>query len=196
MTKSEKSLVDSYRVALLRGGLPELQRVAMISLVERGLLAIRSARAVQTTPSGREARDLMDIDRLILARCVEPVHPTALHRAREFDEVVDRFEEEMRQLGLLPDRATKVRRWKAASAAIALTLLGGGTLIWRELASGGIDVEMTALATIWAIVMAFCFALLAWTPRSRALAREIPVPNAPEPLASPNQRLGFVPPGV
>src|SRR6516165_12471608 len=66
-------LSDPYQIAWLRGGTPEAARVAVLSLIDRGLLAVSGENLVNLSSAQSAVRE--PIERAILARCAQSNTP-------------------------------------------------------------------------------------------------------------------------
>jgi uncharacterized protein (TIGR04222 family) len=100
---------DPYQIAHMRGGEEETVRVAIVNLVDRGLLAaeggvVRAARA--------DAADFVrrPLDRAILKRAATPDLPTVIAEDRAVQAACAAYENELQRKGLLPSAAARARR--------------------------------------------------------------------------------------
>jgi uncharacterized protein (TIGR04222 family) len=125
---------DPYFVAFLRGGESEAIRVAALSLIDRGLLALKSSGASVFSPGSADSRlELTDpaaletvkrpIERCILEafQTSQPVHPMldSLEGSTAcFDYAIN-----LEKFGLLPDE--EVRKARLRRVAIAMGILLG-----------------------------------------------------------------------
>ena len=62
-------LSDPYQIAWLRGGTPEAARIAVLSLTDRGLLAVSGDNLVNLSATPAVVRE--PIEQAILARCAQ-----------------------------------------------------------------------------------------------------------------------------
>jgi len=114
-------LGDPYQIAWLRGGTPEAARIAVLSLSDRGLLAVSGENLVNLSSAQSAVRE--PIERAILARCAQSNTPAT---AVLDDPVVERgcasYRARLERLQLMPDAAMRARRyrWFAIAAAILL----------------------------------------------------------------------------
>jgi uncharacterized protein (TIGR04222 family) len=130
---------DPYQVAFLRGGRDEVLRIAVVSLIERGLLEARGDKLAATDPeaAGKARRAL---DKAILTKFADEGTAQSLYS----DDVVlgeaDVIGDSLARMGLLPDEAVKTSRvalavagtaflWLVALIKIAVALSRGRTNI-------------------------------------------------------------------
>jgi uncharacterized protein (TIGR04222 family) len=143
---------DPYRIAFLRGGKNEVVRVAVVSLVDRGLLSVQGDK-VQTTITGRETKARKRIERDILEYCRMTREPKELFAAHEFTAAEVEYENELGQMRLLPDADAKSRRRALFLQAAAVLLFFSLTKIYVALSRGRGNVGVLILFTIIAVVM-------------------------------------------
>ena len=99
---------DPYLVAQLRGGADETVRVAAMSLIDRGLLAVDSGGKLQTVPEVKPEHARRQLERAILDYYVTADVPSQLLSLKGATKDLD---ERLQSLGLLPDATVKARRW-------------------------------------------------------------------------------------
>jgi uncharacterized protein (TIGR04222 family) len=111
-----------YQVAYLRGGTPELVRVAVFNLVDRGLL---KAHNESVSRARRESGDYtrQPIDRAILDHCASLCAPESLKSVAAVSKAADAYEDSLRKKGLLLDSAG--RSVVASGLVISLALIVG-----------------------------------------------------------------------
>lgn len=120
-------LEDPYLVALLRGGREEALRVAVMALVDRGLIELQGTAhqdAVLTLAAGKRppyVQRKIEHEVLDAARDSTLVH--LLPASAGVSAALDQYERQLTQAHLLPDAAVKAERW--TRYAIAAALLGG-----------------------------------------------------------------------
>jgi len=123
-------LSDPYQIAWLRGGTPEAARIAVLSLIDRGLLAVSGDKLVNlgsTQSSVREA-----IERAILARCAQSGTPaTAVLDDPAVERACAPYRARLERLQLMPDAAMRAQRnrWLATAIAILLGVALGKIVI-------------------------------------------------------------------
>lgn len=129
---------DPYTIAYLREGGEEVIRVAVISLLDRGLLTANGV--MLSARTGAEAIARKPIEKGILKKCHNPVSASSLVQDPELVAMSERYEEELIKLRLLPgDAARRVRDilfrlsllilWGVAGMKIYVALMRGKTNI-------------------------------------------------------------------
>jgi uncharacterized protein (TIGR04222 family) len=143
---------DPYRIAFLRGGKSELVRVAVVSLVDRGLLAVPHTH-IQTTAVGRETEVRKRIERDLLLHCQTLREPKDLFTGDRFDAAAAEYEGELTRMRLLPDAEMKARRRALFLGASAVLLFFSVTKIVIALNRGRMNVGFLILLTIVALAL-------------------------------------------
>jgi uncharacterized protein (TIGR04222 family) len=112
-------LSDPYQIAWLRGGTPEAARIAVLSLTDRGLLAVSGDNLVNSSHAQPVVRE--PIESAILARC-RPFGTAAT--AVLGDPGVERacapYRARLERLQLMPDAAMRAQRYRAFTIASAI----------------------------------------------------------------------------
>lgn len=143
------ALNDPYRIALLREGPKEMVRVAVVSLIDRGLLQVDDG-GVRTTAVGAATQARRRLERRLLEVCVEARDPERLFTSPEFDPIAFEYERELERMQLLPDDDMRARRrWLIAAAWAALLLVAGikiGLALQRGRTNVGILIFLAFLA--------------------------------------------------
>ena len=112
-------LSDPYQIAWLRGGTPEAARIAVLSLTDRGLLAVSGDNLVNSSHAQPVVRE--PIESAILARC-RPFGTAAT--AVLGDPGVERacapYRARLERLQLMPDVAMRAQRYRGFTIASAI----------------------------------------------------------------------------
>ena len=112
-------LSDPYQIAWLRGGTPEAARIAVLSLTDRGLLAVSGDNLVNSSHAQPVVRE--PIESVILARC-RPFGTAAT--AVLGDPGVERacapYRARLERLQLMPDAAMRAQRYRGFTIASAI----------------------------------------------------------------------------
>jgi uncharacterized protein (TIGR04222 family) len=112
-------LSDPYQIAWLRGGTPEAARIAVLSLTDRGLLAVSGDNLVNSSHAQPVVRE--PIESAILARC-RPFGTAAT--AVLGDPGVERacapYRARLERLQLMPDAAMQAQRYRGFTIASAI----------------------------------------------------------------------------
>jgi uncharacterized protein (TIGR04222 family) len=123
-------LSDPYQIAWLRGGTPEAARIAVLSLTDRGLLAVSGDNLVNLSSAQSSVRE--PIERAILARCAQSgTRATAVLVDPAVERACAPYRARLERLQLMPDAAMRARRyrWLAVAAALLLGVALGKIVI-------------------------------------------------------------------
>jgi uncharacterized protein (TIGR04222 family) len=123
-------LSDPYQIAWLRGGTPEAARIAVLSLTDRGLLAVSGDNLVNLSAAPSVVRE--PIERAILARCAQSgTRATAVLVDPAVERACAPYRARLERLQLMPDAAMRARRyrWLAVAAALLLGVALGKIVI-------------------------------------------------------------------
>ena len=155
--------LDPYEVAYLRGGENEVARVAIASLVQRGLLQVTERKIFLTKTKeialGREpsANELRPIEERVMRWSGFPAQPQSIFQPGGIPpllkEVCGQYETELAQRDLLAPRAqmkeAAVRMWLIGSSLI----LGlGGYKLWAALTKGHHNVVFLLILGLFGVV--------------------------------------------
>lgn len=166
---------DPYVIAWLRGGARETLRVAVLSLLDRGLLVVNGNQIGWRT-AGESPAVRHDIERRVVAACAKPC---------EVSQVIDtnhgsvewRMKERLREEGLLPGPTTpNARQLIFVVVSGGLWWLAGCKLVLAS-ERGRSNVlglwTLAILATVAAAIVAFGTRRRARTERALAIAKEL-----------------------
>lgn len=162
---------DPYAIAFLRGGTNELVRVAVVSLVDRGLLWVRDEQVV-TTDVGRSALVRRRIEKDVLDLCKTPCEAKELF-AFGFQIAAAEIELELKQMGLLPDDAIKAARRKLFWSASAVLLFFSVVKIAVALSRGRTNVGLLMFLTPFALLLVHHVVVQGRTARGQAFLAEL-----------------------
>jgi uncharacterized protein (TIGR04222 family) len=147
-------LADPYLIASLRGGDNEVIRVALVSLIDRGLLIVNET---QIQRADHASPDLIrpEIERELIKKCETPREVSALFNDAQVNSACVKYPETLQKARLIPDESLIQRRW--ARFWIALSILGGvaGIKIMVALGRGRTNVLFLVILMIVAIVLAY-----------------------------------------
>lgn len=143
---------DPYRIAFLRGGKNELVRVAVVSLVDRGLLKVQNDK-VETSTVGRETMARKRIEQNILEYCRTAREPKELFSGHQFAFAEVDYETELARMRLMPDEEAKERRRRLYKWAAAVLLFFSVTKIFVAWTRGRMNVGLLIFLTILALVV-------------------------------------------
>lgn len=114
---------DPYLIAHLRGGADETLRVALLSLVDRGLI-VAASNAFETAENVRPEHGRRNIERELLRAFRTGGNAKTL---RGLHHATNEYEETLRRLRLLPDE--EIRYGRMLLYAIALAIIGGTAVV-------------------------------------------------------------------
>ena len=164
---------DPYRIAFLRGGKNELVRVAIVSLVDRGLLEVLSDK-LQTTNVGRETKARKRVEQNLLETCGTARDPKDLFSSSEFKPAEAEYENELARMRLMPNEEMKKKRRSLFMWAAALMLAVSLTKIGVALMRGRTNIGF--LITLTIIVLLVLLPMVAFprlTARGRILLENV-----------------------
>jgi uncharacterized protein (TIGR04222 family) len=110
---------DPYQVAFLRGGRAETLRVAVISLLERGLLKAKGDR-IQTAKSNAVELARKPLDKAILTKFETEDTARSLYTDTIIKDEADVIGDDLKDKKLLPDAGAKAKRNRDALTALAI----------------------------------------------------------------------------
>src|SRR5207253_2870295 len=101
---------DPYLIAYLRGDVNEVVRVAVVSLVDRGLLSA-SGETLKTTVAGRQTSARKKIEQYVVERCLGGLKMSDLMGGAPPPDVVAEYRTTLEQRRMFPDASiTAVRK--------------------------------------------------------------------------------------
>jgi len=125
------NLSDPYLIAFLRGGKNETLRVVTMSLVDRGLLLASVSKIAAA--EGAFGKTASELEQKVIKHFNPSASAPSLFKMYEADAEMNRYEDELIRLGLLPEQelklARKIRAWVAAAV---LFVLGVAKIIVAE----------------------------------------------------------------
>jgi len=159
---------DPYLVAYLRGGHPEAARVAIASLLDRGLLKLEPPagqlgrlRVVAAGPeSGGQAQ--RPIEKEILELFRKPREAAAVLEGWEGSRAGEAYAHALRRNGLLPDARIRFERWQRALIALGICWGIAVAKILVALSRGRRNIGFLVI-----MVLLFTAVSLLWTTRRR-----------------------------
>jgi len=158
---------DPYQVAYLRGGRDEVIRVAVISLIERGLLQAEAEKLVVTDPDAAD-KVRRNLDKAILMMAASDGRAQSLYSHDLVLREADLIAEPLRKLRLLSDERIKTVRIVAMVAAVGLLWLVAGAKIAVALSRGRTNILFLIILAVVAPVAVGLVTL----PRVTALGRK------------------------
>lgn len=151
-------LADPYLVAYLRGGKNEVLRVAVVSLIDRGLL-IANGNTITRAPNVVPNSVRRPVERELLKKFATPGDATSIFDDTGLEIQCEEYESTLKRNGLLPDDSVQTARaFRFFLAAFILVLVGGVKLflaVQRGRTNVGILIILIIVATIVAAKVAF-----------------------------------------
>jgi uncharacterized protein (TIGR04222 family) len=149
---------DPYLFACLNGGVAEVIRIAVLGLVDRGVLQV-SGGTLETAAGVSIRTGWSGIEKEILGYFTRPATlDAALKEARMLDFVSTNYETRLRSHRLVPDASDKRARHMLVAAAILALAAVGGAKLWTAWSQGrsnvGVLIVMMIVAAIAAISIA------------------------------------------
>lgn len=146
-------LADPYLIASLRGGDEEVLRVALVSLIDRGLLIVNGTQVTRAEHAST-ASVRRDLEKQLIEKCAQPREATALLYDSKLLSACAQYQETLKTEGLLPDQSLMRLRW--LRFVLAALILGGtgGFKIIVALQRGRTNVTFLIIMMIAAIVIA------------------------------------------
>jgi uncharacterized protein (TIGR04222 family) len=154
--EAPRPLSDYLAIAFLRGGAAEAIRVAILTLLDRGVLMLTSADAVQLEPVGATSHIVRPTERAIIARAREAATPGQLLADREVTAAATaECEPELVRLGLLPSaeqKASRIRLWLLSGGALEIV---AGIKILVALARGRSNIQLLVILGLGLLVITY-----------------------------------------
>jgi uncharacterized protein (TIGR04222 family) len=148
---------DPYQIALLRGGRDEAIRVAVVTLLNRGLLVEDDGRLQAPRSDGA---DLVrhPLDRALLECFKAPAPAARALAAPDAIAACDTYERELEKKQLVASRKTRAARFAPFAVALGITLGVALARVVYALSKGRTDVAfLVILAIVCAIALAVAY---------------------------------------
>jgi len=116
------NLADPYLVAYLRAGEAETMRLAVVSLIERDMLATNGTQLLRKSKPGPKV-NANPLEHAVLSKFSQPGEAASIYKDASLKAVCQQYRQQLEQVGLLPDNSTKAARWLRMS--VAVLFLGG-----------------------------------------------------------------------
>lgn len=166
-----KMNLDPYAIAYLRGGENEAVRVALVSLIDRGLLTTTKSKVVRASHAD-PAAVRHPIEQMILKKLGLPREASDIFKDASLDLVCAPFQTALQEHALLPDTAAQQSRREVFSGALALLLGVGGIKVFLGLSR---DRPVVILVVLMVVVTFFawkvCFPRI--TARGQAMLEDL-----------------------
>jgi uncharacterized protein (TIGR04222 family) len=147
-------LKDPYLFACLNGGAAQVVRIAVLGLIDRGVLQV-SGDTLKHSPGVRITASWSGIERQVLEFFTRPSSiEAALNDRRLLDFVRTNYERRLRSDRLVPDDTVRRARYTLLFAAILALGAVGGAKVWIALAAGRQNVAFLIILMAAAAVAA------------------------------------------
>jgi uncharacterized protein (TIGR04222 family) len=119
---SSLALDDPYQIAWLRGGAPEAARIAVLSLVDRGVLEVNKDKKLARRSASPWDAPRQPLERAVYDLAANPADAGALFKDRAVSEVCAGYRERLAKAGLVPDADGEGNRLLILAVALAIVL--------------------------------------------------------------------------
>lgn len=160
---------DPYRIAYLRGGEPETVRVAIVNLIDRGLLE-NNEDALSAT--GKAADDLLrrPLEQAILARCAHPATCAQVLADPATSAACAQYALQLQGAGLLRSDDQQASAYRGMQIAVGLLVGVAAIRIYQAISHGRYNILFLVLLAAAAVFLVRC---VFEVPRTRAGIRMI-----------------------
>lgn len=165
-------LGDPYLIAYLRDGKNEALRVALVALIDRGLLiydGTRIERASHADPS--QVR--RPLEKALLEKFAKPYEPSSIFDDATLEIACDPYQETLKREQLLPDESVQQRRLMLTVAAFFILGGVGGIKVFIALERGRTNVAFLIILMVIAILIAIKVSSPRLTARGAALLADV-----------------------
>src|SRR5688572_28745437 len=159
-------LADPYLIAYLRGGENETLRVAVISILDRGMLA-QEGRTIRSAEPLPAVVDPTSLDYAILKKFQVPATAASVFKDRNLTYLLKSYNEKLQLAGLLPNSEIRGARWRR----LLITILALGTVGMIKVIKGlslGKSVSLLIILMLAAMVIASVLSFPRLTARGKA----------------------------
>lgn len=165
-------LADPYLIAYLRAGESEAARVALLSLVDRGLLTAKGTTVART--KGASSKDVRrPIEKLLMDRLANPEESTSIVADSSVQPALNEYRETLTRMCVLPDAA--INRSRVTSFLLASAVLGGtaAVKIFVALSRGRTNIAFLILLALIATAIAAKISFPRLTARGKSLLQDV-----------------------
>lgn len=165
-------LSDPYLIAYLRAGESEAARVAVVSLVDRGLLKAKGTTVKRA--EGASAKSVRrPIEKLLMDRCASPAEATSIATDASLKTAFIKYDRTLTRLRVLPGAAIQASR--RTSYFLVLAVLGGTAAVKINIAlsQGRTNIAFLVLLAIIATAFAAKISFPRLTERGKSLLLDV-----------------------
>jgi uncharacterized protein (TIGR04222 family) len=165
-------LSDPYLIAYLRGGKNEALRVALVSLIDRGLLIYDGTR-IERASNAEPDQVRRPLDKALMEKFATPGEASTIFDDITLELACDPYQETLKRDRLLPDES--VEQIRLVLTVVAFFILGGvgGIKVFIALERGRTNIIFLIILTVIAIVVAVKIMSPRLTSRGAALLADV-----------------------
>lgn len=152
-TTPKVDLSDPYLIAYLRGGKNEALRVAVVSLIDRGLLVYDGTK-IGRASNASSASVRRPLEKALMDKFSWPAEAKSIFDDSTLESVCDPYEETLSRDRLLPDEKAKQVRLALSVAVFFLLATVGGIKVSLALERGRTNVGFLIILMVIAIAVA------------------------------------------
>jgi len=166
----EKRLTDPSSIAYLRAGPREVLRLAVLSLIERGLL---EASGTMLEAKTADHPELPVLEQLILKKYARPGEASGVFSDGTLDRECTRVRASLEASGLVPDASLRALRWWSTFAGVAVLAIVALIKIGVALQRGKSNVQFLIALAVASCIGAILIARSPRTPRGSAMIQDL-----------------------
>ena len=163
---------DPCLIAYLRGGERETLQVALVSLIDRGLL-IPNGTQIKRADNASPSSVRRPIEKALMETYAKPGMATSMLNDPKLKSVCQQYQDTLKTNRLLPDESVMRARWLCFTLAFFLLGLVGAGKIYIALERGRTNVQFLIILMIVAIVIAGKVSFPRLTARGTAMLKDL-----------------------
>ena len=165
-------LSDPYLIAYLRGGDNELLRVALVSLIDRGLLVVNGTQ-IKRADNAQPSSVRRAVEKLLIEKYATPSEATSIFDDPELKAACEPYQETLKRNRLLPDDSLSQARLTRFVVAFLVLAGLGGIKVLLALERGRTNVFFLVFLTLFALVVAGKVSFPRLTAKGTALLADV-----------------------
>jgi uncharacterized protein (TIGR04222 family) len=165
-------LADPYLIAYLRGGKNEVLRVAIVSLVDRGLLVV-SGEEIKCAKTASPNLVRTPLDKALLEKFTNKKAAASIFEDSTLGLIADQYDQSLKALGLLPDASVTAARTLRFVLALFFLVGVGGIKIMVALSRGRFNIFFLIILMTVAVGIASKVAFPRLTALGEAVLKDI-----------------------